>query len=75
MILTKLSSNFFHLFFNKIFLFIYNNMLIFYCLFFLTDPLYNNCEAPEQDYQSLEFVFNRFTEGSIVWAKMGGYPW
>ncbi|XP_072047652.1 uncharacterized protein [Amphiura filiformis] len=40
-----------------------------------TDPLYNNCEAPEQDYQSLDFVFNKFTEGSIVWAKMGGYPW
>ncbi|XP_038062281.1 hepatoma-derived growth factor-related protein 2-like [Patiria miniata] len=40
-----------------------------------TDSAHNSCEHPEEDYHSLEFVFTKFTEGSIVWAKMQGFPW
>ncbi|XP_022100665.1 daf-12-interacting protein 1-like isoform X2 [Acanthaster planci] len=40
-----------------------------------TDPHHNSCEHPEEDYHSLKFVFTKFAEGSIVWAKMQGFPW
>ncbi|XP_071805779.1 uncharacterized protein [Asterias amurensis] len=40
-----------------------------------SDPVYNSCDKSEEDWHYLEFVFTKFTEGSIVWAKMQGYPW
>ncbi|KAJ8021399.1 Zinc finger CW-type PWWP domain protein 1 [Holothuria leucospilota] len=39
------------------------------------DGSFNSCDKPEEDYTNLEFIHNKFTEGSIVWAKMQGYPW
>lgn len=39
----------------------------------------NACSAPEEDWKvgedSEEFVESVFVPGSIVWAKMDGYPW
>lgn len=40
-----------------------------------TDDKFNSCDKPEEDYSLLEFIHSEFTEGSIVWAKMPGYPW
>ncbi|XP_072175020.1 uncharacterized protein [Diadema setosum] len=40
-----------------------------------SDTSHNSCMLPEEDYSSLEFVHAKYTEGSIVWAKMQGYPW
>nr|XP_054769078.1 titin homolog [Lytechinus pictus] len=40
-----------------------------------SDSSYNSCLLPEQDYSTLEFVHAKFTEGSLVWAKMQGFPW
>jgi len=43
------------------------------------DPLYNSCELPEQAFDEEEhnaqYIFTRYTEGSLVWARMAGYPW
>ncbi|XP_064641998.1 uncharacterized protein LOC135496566 [Lineus longissimus] len=43
-----------------------------------TDEDFDSCDIPEQtwDKENEEnFVYAEFTEGSIVWAKMDGYPW
>ncbi len=44
-----------------------------------TDPEYNRCSAPEEEWSDLkdsqEFVESMFVPGSIVWAKLEGYPW
>ncbi|XP_078697307.1 uncharacterized protein LOC144925247 isoform X2 [Branchiostoma floridae x Branchiostoma belcheri] len=39
------------------------------------DEEYNSCEKTEADWSELEFVDTCYVEGSIVWAKMPGYPW
>ncbi|PIK38373.1 hypothetical protein BSL78_24786 [Apostichopus japonicus] len=39
------------------------------------DENFNSCDKLEEDYSQLEFIHNKFTEGSIVWAKMQGFPW
>jgi hypothetical protein len=43
------------------------------------DPDYNDCSAPSEEVRELgdevEFVEADFIPGSIVWAKMEGYPW
>ncbi|XP_030843304.1 myb-like protein X [Strongylocentrotus purpuratus] len=40
-----------------------------------SDTSHNSCLLPEQDYSTLDFVHAKFTEGSLVWAKMQGFPW
>eukprot|EP00057_Strongylocentrotus_purpuratus_P007604 XP_011662078.1 PREDICTED: zinc finger CW-type PWWP domain protein 1-like [Strongylocentrotus purpuratus] len=40
-----------------------------------SDTSHNSCLLPEQDYSTLDFVHANFTEGSLVWAKMQGFPW
>ncbi|XP_035697462.1 zinc finger CW-type PWWP domain protein 1-like isoform X2 [Branchiostoma floridae] len=39
------------------------------------DEEYNSCEKTEADWSKLEFVDTCYVEGSLVWAKMPGYPW
>lgn len=36
---------------------------------------FNNCEKPEEMYDESEHIFTKYTEGSVVLAKMDGYPW
>ncbi|XP_033103887.1 uncharacterized protein LOC117106610 [Anneissia japonica] len=40
---------------------------------------FNSCNKPEANWKSVEeqqgFVDTKFTIGSIVWAKLSGYPW
>ena len=41
------------------------------------DPRYDRCEAPEQEWDTdlaQHSVETRFTVGSLVWAKMDGFP-
>ena len=39
------------------------------------DYLYGDCKVPEQEWTDHEtYVENRFTVGSLVWAKMAGWP-
>lgn len=45
-----------------------------------SDPDHNNCSAEEERWSdelgdSQEFVESPYIPGSIVWAKMDGYPW
>lgn len=44
-----------------------------------TDAEHNKCSATEEEWNDLEesqeFVESVFVPGSIVWAKMYGYPW
>ena len=44
-----------------------------------SDENYSSCCAPEEQWSdfgdSQEFVESPFVPGSIVWAKMDGYPW
>ncbi|XP_069111655.1 LOW QUALITY PROTEIN: myb-like protein X [Argopecten irradians] len=40
-----------------------------------TDATYNSCDKKEQDYDESEHFYNQISEGSIVWARMVGYPW
>ncbi|OWF41070.1 Zinc finger CW-type PWWP domain protein 1 [Mizuhopecten yessoensis] len=39
------------------------------------DTSYDSCEKREQDYDESDHIFTRYSEGSIVWARMVGYPW
>ncbi|CAI9740683.1 hepatoma-derived growth factor-related protein 2 isoform X3 [Octopus vulgaris] len=39
------------------------------------DATQNDCSIPEIDYCDEEFIFTRYTEGSLVWARVEGYPW
>ncbi len=43
------------------------------------DPEHNSCSALEEDWNNLEenqeYVESIFVPGSIVWAKLEGYPW
>ncbi|XP_060069272.1 uncharacterized protein LOC132549360 [Ylistrum balloti] len=39
------------------------------------DSTYNSCEKAEQDYDESEHFYTKYSEGSIVWARMVGYPW
>ncbi|XP_063408667.1 myb-like protein X isoform X2 [Mytilus trossulus] len=40
-----------------------------------TDKRYNSCDTDEQNYNEDEHIFTNFAEGSVVWAKMAGFPW
>ncbi|KAL8574870.1 hypothetical protein ACOMHN_044892 [Nucella lapillus] len=35
----------------------------------------NSCDAPQQEYDESDHIFTRYTLGSLVWAKMDGFPW
>lgn len=38
----------------------------------------NSCEAPEigpTSFELMDFINNQFNAGSIVWARVSGYPW
>ncbi|RUS89336.1 hypothetical protein EGW08_002856 [Elysia chlorotica] len=39
------------------------------------DTEHNTCDLPEVDYDESEHICTKFTIGSLVWAKMDGYPW
>ncbi|XP_052214200.1 zinc finger CW-type PWWP domain protein 1-like isoform X2 [Dreissena polymorpha] len=36
---------------------------------------YNSCSKPEESYDESNHIYTKVTEGSVVWAKMTGYPW
>ena len=36
---------------------------------------YNSCDKPEEKYDESEHIYTKFTEGSLVWAKISGWPW
>jgi len=52
-----------------------------YCIIrcIITDEKYNNCDVPQQQFDQQEhdenYIFMTYTEGSVVWARMDGYPW
>ncbi|XP_053378507.1 uncharacterized protein LOC123526477 [Mercenaria mercenaria] len=35
----------------------------------------NSCDKAEEVYDESEHIYTKFAEGSVVWAKMTGYPW
>ncbi|XP_076472762.1 uncharacterized protein LOC143302113 isoform X2 [Babylonia areolata] len=39
------------------------------------DERYNSCDAPEQEYDESEHILTQYTLGSVVWAKIDGFPW
>lgn len=43
------------------------------------DEAFNSCKSQEEDVGELrhsqEFIYSPFVLGSVVWAKMSGYPW
>jgi hypothetical protein len=39
------------------------------------DENYNECDKAEQDYDEGEHIYTPYTEGTVVWAKMSGFPW
>ncbi|XP_014664475.1 PREDICTED: uncharacterized protein LOC106806855 [Priapulus caudatus] len=41
------------------------------------DTRYNDCDKPEQAHEKDEekYFHTKFVEGSLVWAKLDGYPW
>jgi hypothetical protein len=39
------------------------------------DKNYNSCEKDEENYDESEHIYTKFAEGSVVWARMTGYPW
>ena len=43
--------------------------------YIFTDERYNSCSKAEQNYDEAEHIFTDFAEGSVVWAKMAGFPW
>ncbi|KAL4221733.1 Zinc finger CW-type PWWP domain protein 1 [Mactra antiquata] len=40
-----------------------------------TDSEHNSCDKSEENYDESDHIFTKYTEGSVVWAKMSGYPW
>ncbi|KAK3593257.1 hypothetical protein CHS0354_012347 [Potamilus streckersoni] len=40
-----------------------------------TNENFNSCDKKEEEYNESDHIFTKFTEGSIVWVKMSGYPW
>ncbi|XP_061163162.1 uncharacterized protein LOC133172317 [Saccostrea echinata] len=39
------------------------------------DEDYNKCDKAEQEYNEEEHIYTTFSEGTVVWAKMAGFPW
>jgi len=45
----------------------------------LLDTNFNTCDALQEAFDSqdseYDVIYTSFPEGSIVWAKLAGYPW
>lgn len=39
------------------------------------DEYHNNCKIPEEIEDEESLINNLYNAGSIVWAKVEGYPW
>ncbi|XP_062610548.1 uncharacterized protein LOC134272319 [Saccostrea cucullata] len=39
------------------------------------DEDYNTCDVAEQEYNEDEHIYTTYSEGTVVWAKMAGFPW
>ena len=38
------------------------------------DVDHNSCDAAESDWDESDHIFTSFTEGSVVWARLPGFP-
>ena len=58
---------------------IYLVHIIYGIIFIFTDPEQNSCDAKEAEYDPMteleDFIHIKYAEGSLVWARMAGYPW
>lgn len=48
------------------------------CFVLFPDINFNNCDIPERKlsiYVEADLITNKFTAGSLVWAKVYTYPW
>lgn len=48
------------------------------CWHFILDPNYNSCQCEEKlpsPEEEEDMIYNKFTAGSVVWARVDGYPW
>lgn len=62
------------IYFDSIFSLIYINSLdVLYFVF--ADQDYNECDKAEQEYNEEEHIYTNYTEGTVVWARMSGFPW
>lgn len=43
--------------------------------FVFADQDYNECDKDEQEYNEEEHIYTNYTEGTVVWARMSGFPW
>lgn len=50
-----------------------NSLDILYFVF--EDQDYNECDKAEQEYNEEEHIYTNYTEGTVVWARMSGFPW
>lgn len=56
------------------FLVLYINLMdVLYFVF--ADQDYNECDKAEQEYNEEEHIYTNYTEGTVVWARMSGFPW
>ncbi|KAK7094032.1 myb-like protein X [Littorina saxatilis] len=39
------------------------------------DPAFNGCDKAEEEYDESDHILTEYTLGSLVWAKMDGFPW
>ena len=40
------------------------------------DKEHNSCDAPAEHWdERADWTYNKYTEGSLVWARVQGYPW
>ena len=42
---------------------------------FILDPQYASCSKEMQAWCDADWTYNAYTEGSLVWAKIDGFPW
>ena len=66
---------------------VYSSALLIYCVallvvncnYIVADDKYDSCDVPQQQFDQREhdenYVFTTYTEGSIVWARVDGFPW
>lgn len=42
----------------------------------IIDMTFNSCDVSMQHWEeTASWIYNSYTEGSIVWAKLDGHPW
>lgn len=49
--------------------------ILLYPIFIFSDTDYNECDKAEQEYNEEEHIYTSYTEGTVVWARMSGFPW